>query len=76
MKNKAHTEDCIPVLKPVPGLLGQDIKATPPGGPPQVEILPIPTLERLLASELPDTKLTILRIPYHATWRQLLNDND
>lgn len=65
--------ECIPVLKPVPGC------RLPPGpagaaGPPQVEILPLPTLQRLLSQQLPHTKLKLLRIPFHATWRQSLAD--
>ncbi|XP_050355813.1 uncharacterized protein LOC126777027 isoform X3 [Nymphalis io] len=43
-------------------------------GTPQVEILPIPTLQRLLSAQLPNTKLKLLRIPFHATWRQSLAD--
>ncbi|XP_037873836.1 uncharacterized protein LOC101738884 isoform X1 [Bombyx mori] len=65
--------ECIPVLKPVPGC------RLPPdhphvAGPPQVEILPLPTLQRLLSAQLPNTKLKLLRIPFHATWRQSLAD--
>jgi hypothetical protein len=40
----------------------------------QVEILPLPTLQRLLSAQLPHTKLKLLRIPFHATWRQSLAD--
>lgn len=40
----------------------------------QVEILPLPTLQRLLSAQLPNTKLKLLRIPFHATWRQSLAD--
>nr|XP_032524199.1 uncharacterized protein LOC116775407 [Danaus plexippus plexippus] len=65
--------ECIPVLKPVPGCRLPDDHRTV-AGPPQVEILPIPTLQRLLAAQLPRTKLKLLRIPFHATWRQSLAD--
>ncbi|XP_039748261.1 uncharacterized protein LOC120625300 isoform X1 [Pararge aegeria] len=65
--------ECIPVLKPVPGCRLPDDHRTV-AGPPQVEILPIPTLQRLLAAQLPNTKLKLLRIPFHATWRQSLAD--
>ncbi|XP_045484172.1 uncharacterized protein LOC111000393 isoform X2 [Pieris rapae] len=65
--------ECIPVLKPVPGCrLPDDLRHV--AGPPQVEILPIPTLQRLLSAQLPNTKLKLLRIPFHATWRQTLAD--
>nr|CAD7427013.1 unnamed protein product [Timema monikensis] len=48
----------------------------PPGTPPQVEIVPLPKLQRILAAALPHTKIKILKIPYHATWRQYLTDKD
>ncbi|KAJ2941351.1 hypothetical protein O0L34_g3551 [Tuta absoluta] len=64
--------ECIPVLKPVPGCKLPDHQ--PVQGPPQVEILPLPTLQRLLSTQLPHTKLKLLRIPFHATWRQSLAD--
>lgn len=63
--------ECIPVLKPVPGCRLPDAAVA---GPPQVEILPLPTLQRLLSQQLPTTKLKLLRIPFHATWRQSLAD--
>ncbi|XP_060807303.1 uncharacterized protein LOC106135777 isoform X1 [Amyelois transitella] len=65
--------ECIPVLKPVPGCRLPDEHHTV-AGPPQVEILPLPTLQRLLSAQLPHTKLKLLRIPFHATWRQSLAD--
>lgn len=65
--------ECIPVLKPVPGCRLPDEPAHV-AGPPQVEILPLPTLQRLLSAQLPTTKLKLLRIPFHATWRQSLAD--
>ncbi|CAH0696406.1 unnamed protein product [Spodoptera exigua] len=64
--------ECIPVLKPVPGCRAAE--AGGGAGPPQVEILPLPTLQRLLSQQLPHTKLKLLRIPFHATWRQSLAD--
>ncbi|XP_035451677.2 uncharacterized protein LOC118277105 isoform X1 [Spodoptera frugiperda] len=65
--------ECIPVLKPVPGCR-LPAEHAGPAGPPQVEILPLPTLQRLLSQQLPHTKLKLLRIPFHATWRQSLAD--
>ncbi|CAH2057040.1 unnamed protein product, partial [Iphiclides podalirius] len=65
--------ECIPVLKPVPGCRLPDERHLV-AGPPQVEILPLPTLQRLLSAQMPNTKLKILRIPFHATWRQSLAD--
>ncbi|CAH0597165.1 unnamed protein product [Chrysodeixis includens] len=70
---KRDVGECIPVLKPVPGCrLPAELAAV--AGPPQVEILPLPTLQRLLSAQLPHTKLKLLRIPFHATWRQSLAD--
>ncbi|KAL0811741.1 hypothetical protein ABMA28_009179 [Loxostege sticticalis] len=65
--------ECIPVLKPVPGCKLPD-EHQHVAGPPQVEILPLPTLQRLLSAQMPNTKLKLLRIPFHATWRQSLAD--
>ncbi|KAJ9592060.1 hypothetical protein L9F63_001399, partial [Diploptera punctata] len=42
---------------------------------PQVEILPLPKLQRLLTSSLPKTKVKILKIPFHATWRQTISES-
>ncbi|XP_030028265.1 uncharacterized protein LOC115445906 isoform X2 [Manduca sexta] len=70
---KRDVGECIPVLKPVPGCkLPSEHQHV--AGPPQVEILPLPTLQRLLSAQLPNTKLKLLRIPFHATWRQSLAD--
>ncbi|XP_059055985.1 uncharacterized protein LOC131849870 [Achroia grisella] len=70
---KKDIGECIPVLKPVPGCkLPEEHHHV--AGPPQVEILPLPTLQRLLSAQLPTTKLKLLRIPFHATWRQSLAD--
>lgn len=76
---KKCTGDCIPVLKPVPGMGSLNPPEEPRAdqrGPAQVEILPLPALQRLLTTELPDTRLKILRIPFHATTRQALVDLD
>ncbi|KAM3955935.1 LOW QUALITY PROTEIN: uncharacterized protein ACR2FA_010099 [Aphomia sociella] len=70
---KKDIGECIPVLKPVPGCKLPD-EHHHVAGPPQVEILPLPTLQRLLSAQLPTTKLKLLRIPFHATWRQSLAD--
>jgi hypothetical protein len=41
---------------------------------PQVEILPLPKLQKLLTSSLPKTRVKILKIPFHATWRQTISE--
>ncbi|XP_077283385.1 uncharacterized protein LOC143909336 [Arctopsyche grandis] len=75
-RNPKVVGDCIPVLKPVPSRPVEESRTPAVPGRPQVEILPLPALQRLLAEELPDTRLKLLRIPYHATWRQTFNDFD
>ncbi|GBP53763.1 hypothetical protein EVAR_84246_1 [Eumeta japonica] len=73
-RRRADVGECIPVLKPVPGYrLGEEARAAG-AGPPQVEILPLSALQRLLSAQLPGTRLKLLRIPFHATWRQSLAD--
>jgi len=41
---------------------------------PQVDILPLPQLQKLLLTALPKTRVKILKIPFHATWRQSISD--
>lgn len=65
--------DSIPVLKPVP-LLGDNLETGVAHDPPQVEILPLPNLQKLLLQNLPTTRVKILKIPFHATWRQSITD--
>ncbi|KAK5643307.1 hypothetical protein RI129_007152 [Pyrocoelia pectoralis] len=68
--------DSIPVLKPVPlAREGMAAEILPAQEPPQVEILPLPNLQKLLLSSLPTTRVKILKIPFHATWRQSIHDS-
>ncbi|XP_023302077.2 uncharacterized protein LOC111684185 isoform X2 [Lucilia cuprina] len=87
-KEKHHFDECIPVLKPVPGAsTGEDdeeeasIKPKSPTATedgtavtevPQIEILPLDKVESILAENLPHTKFTIVKVPYHATCKQQL----
>lgn len=77
-KERKSPEDKIPVLKPVPGMAEMEGGAGGGGGvpdvPPQVEILPLEKVERLLASNMPDTNCAIIKLPFHATWRQCMTD--
>lgn len=76
-KKPTGNGDSIPVLKPVPIMKQEDTKAgdaSPSKEPPQVEILPLPTLQKLLLNCLPTTRVKILKIPFHATWRQSIVD--
>ncbi|XP_066583974.1 serine-rich adhesin for platelets isoform X2 [Prorops nasuta] len=85
LMNKQVTGDSIPVLKPVPCLkLIEDVEdenenqkgeeKQPNLTSPQVDILPLPQLQKLLLTALPKTRVKILKIPFHATWRQSISD--
>ncbi|XP_043509426.1 uncharacterized protein LOC122528414 isoform X3 [Frieseomelitta varia] len=86
LMSKQVTGDSIPVLKPVPCLkLIEDVedendnqkgddKQQPNITNPQVDILPLPQLQKLLLTALPKTRVKILKIPFHATWRQSISD--
>lgn len=72
-KKLAGGGDSIPVLKPVP--LGNENDDIPQAHePPQVEIIPLTNLQKLLCQSLSNTKVKILKIPFHATWRQSFTD--
>lgn len=49
-------------------------KQQPHQANPQVDILPLPQLQKLLLTVLPRTRVKILKIPFHATWRQSILD--
>lgn len=76
-RDRKLSEDKIPVLKPVPGMAETELA----GGQkavsdvPQVEILPLEKVEKILAQHMPSTKFAIIKLPYHATWRQCMTDN-
>lgn len=74
-KKPVGNGDCIPVLKPVPLLLDRNSDIAPALEPPQVEILALPSLQKLLMQNLPTTRVKILKIPFHATWRQSITDS-
>lgn len=78
-KEPKLTEDKIPVLKPIPGISDEEWRGrtTPQktiSDAPQVEIIPLCTIEKFLAAKLPTTKCSILKVPYLATWRQNMTD--
>ncbi|XP_067011606.2 mucin-3B isoform X2 [Anabrus simplex] len=41
----------------------------------QVDIVPLSELQMLLTNALPNTKVKILKIPFHATWRQSIGEH-
>ncbi|XP_004536142.1 uncharacterized protein LOC101450454 isoform X2 [Ceratitis capitata] len=83
-KEKHHFDECIPVLKPVPGAptnedgdeddeeSANSKEEQVPSDVPQIEILPLDKVETILADNLPKTKFTIVKVPYHATCKQQL----
>lgn len=73
-KKGSSSGDSIPVLKPVPLIKDNDTVILPAHDPPQVEILPLQNLQKLLLQSLPTTRVKILKIPFHATWRQCITD--
>lgn len=78
-KEAKLTEDKIPVLKPIPGFSEEEWRGrTAPqktiSDAPQVEIIPLGTIESFLSSKMPNTKCSILKVPYLATWRQNMTD--
>lgn len=73
-KKPSGNGDSIPVLKPVPSIDDITNEVDVVNDPPQVEILPLPNLQKLLLQNLPTTRVKILKIPFHATWRQSITD--
>lgn len=76
-RSKKSLSDCIPVLKPVPGILDstQIMSKRVAADVPQVEILPLTSVEKILHTAMPHTSVHMVIIPYHATWRQNLVEN-
>lgn len=73
-KSNSVGSDSIPVLSPVPVVLNNDDVIKPANDPQQVEILSLQNLQKLVFQSLPTTKVKILKIPFHATWRQSINE--
>lgn len=75
-KERRHFDECIPVLKPVPGSPApepaEEEPSTAANAVPQIEILPLDKVEEILRDNLITTKFTIVKVPYHATWKQQL----
>lgn len=75
-RDRRPQENKIPILKPVP-LITKDAAAILKSNSenavseaPQVEILPLHIVEGMIHTSLPNLKLNILKVPFHATWRQ------
>ncbi|XP_049795818.1 uncharacterized protein LOC126210592 isoform X2 [Schistocerca nitens] len=50
--------------------------AVPTPGAPQVDILPLTKLQKMLTTALPNTKIKILKVAFQATWRQYISETD
>lgn len=77
-KDKNPLSDCIPILKPVPGNMEISQKSDvskKSTTEQQVEILPLQKVLKILMNGLPNTKVQMLRISYHSTWKQNLVDS-
>jgi hypothetical protein len=68
----SDTDECIPVLSPVPGM-NHDKSVLKLD---QLEILPLSQLQRILSDGLPHTNVTLNKAAFQATWRQTLCDWD
>lgn len=77
-RDRRQQDDKIPILKPVP-LMTKDaailksISENAVSEAPQVEILPLNIVQVMVGEALPNLKLNILKVPFHATWRQTIN---
>lgn len=75
--SKKMRGDSIPVLKPVPfssEVVNKDVEKEKNTEPvnltnPEIDIVPLSQLQELLTKALPNSKVKILKIPFHATWR-------
>lgn len=72
---KSVAPENIPILKPVPGVEEDDgIAASRLSTTiPQVEIVPLTSVQIILGRSLPHTKIKILKTSYAATWKQNLS---
>lgn len=77
-QEKRPAEDKIPILKPVP-LMSKDAQKSANENAvseaPQVEILPLHLVEQMVNEAVPKIKLNILKVSFHATWRQTMSGN-
>lgn len=69
--SKKMRGDSIPVIKPVPHSTEADEVTS--SSNPGIDIVPLSRLQELLSIALPKTRIKILKIPFHATWRMSLS---
>lgn len=76
-RDRRPMEDKIPILKPVPlmtkdAAIMRSVSDSSNSDAPQVEILPLHIVQSIVTTAIPNMKLKILKVPFHATWRQTL----
>lgn len=64
---KKGVGDSIPILKAVDKLPSDGDTV-----PTHVDILPVPKLEKMLITLLPNSRVKVIKIPFQMTWRQCL----
>lgn len=69
--------ESIPVLKPLPFIIaneGFEHTSSSVDIPNEIEIVPLLTIEKMLAQKMPETKVKILKVPLSSTWKQSMAD--
>lgn len=68
--------DCIPILKPVPGLDSDSSKEPAPSADniQKIEIVNLKTVESILSKSLANSKFKLLKISHVNTWKQTMID--
>lgn len=61
--------DSIPIRKSVDKLASDGDTV-----PTHVDILPVPKLEKMLTTLLPNTRVKVIKVPFQMTWRQSLSE--
>lgn len=78
-RDRRQREDKIPIMKPVPlmpndAAILKSVSENAQSETPQVEILPLHIIEGMVKVALPKLKLKIVKVPFHATWRETMSD--
>lgn len=76
-KDKKSPDECIPVMKPVPGMTEDErLNQKVISDLVQVDVLTLTTIDRIVKKQMPQTKFNILKVNYNATWRQFLSPDN
>lgn len=78
-----ESEDCIPVLIPVPNISNYNLPVEEIAGDKknlmkmdQLELLPMSRLNTTLCNGLPNTTVIVNKVTFQSTWRQTMSDWD